>query len=337
MFAAVAVARRLGGEKAVPAIPRITLNNGVQMPMLSLGIWQFSNDEVATAVKQALSVGIDHFDASIFYGTPENDGQPNQPALGRALAGIPRSQYFLLTKIDPSYMDSDEYSIVTEKFTRSNAYYRTLEQAAHNLGDLGLEYVDVMLVHWSMSDCVVMQETWRAMEEVHRLGWAKAIGVSNYCPNTLQCILSKAKIVPAINQVLYHVGMEAPIAPLNEFSGPHDIKVQAYSPLGSGGKHHSNDLISGPLVTSIGAAHGKTGAQVALRYLAQRGVPFSTKSLSAQHMRESMDVFNFELSDDEMQQLDAYVSDDKAYSFTCDCKATGSCGEHGGGYESPYA
>ena len=173
MFAAVAVARRLGGEKAVPAIPRITLNNGVQMPMLSLGIWQFSNDEVATAVKQALSVGIDHFDASIFYGTPENDGQPNQPALGRALAGIPRSQYFLLTKIDPSYMDSDEYSIVTEKFTRSNAYYRTLEQAAHNLGDLGLEYVDVMLVHWSMSDCVVMQETWRAMEEVHRLGWGQ--------------------------------------------------------------------------------------------------------------------------------------------------------------------
>ena len=178
-FAAVAiVCTAAGGVRATATprrVPRVVLNNGMDMPMLSLGIWQFSDEEVAAVVPLALSLGYDFIDASIFYGVPENDGRPNQPALGRALAGIPRASYSILTKIDPSYVDSAEYSIVATPFSRENAYYRTLEQAAHNLADLALNYVDVMLVHWSVADCGVMRETWRAMEQVYRLGMAKAV------------------------------------------------------------------------------------------------------------------------------------------------------------------
>ena len=119
---------------------------------------------------------------------------------------------------------------------------RTLEQATRNLGDLGLQDVDVMLIHWSMADCGVMRETWRAMETVQRLGMAKAIGVSNYCPNALQCILPNATIVPAINQVKYHVGMASNIAPLTAYCAARGITVQAYSPLGDGGMYHSDEL-----------------------------------------------------------------------------------------------
>ena len=111
-------------------IPVTVLNNGVAMPMLSLGIWQFSDEEVAEYVPLALSLGIRHIDASIFYGVEENGGPPNQPALGSALVGINRSSYFLTTKIDPSYDSSHAYATATAPFTRASAYFRTLEQVA---------------------------------------------------------------------------------------------------------------------------------------------------------------------------------------------------------------
>ena len=306
-------------------VPTVTLNNGVSMPIVSLGIWQFSDVEVAATVPLAMSLGFNHIDASIFYGVPENDGPPNQPALGRALANVPRDSFFLTTKIDPSFEDSDSYAVIATPFTPANAYFRTLEQAAHNLGDLGLGFVDLMLVHWSSAECETMREIWRAMETVQELGWARAVGVSNYCPATLDCILPMAKVVPAVNQVKYHLGMDGAGDPggIKSYCGARGITLQAYSPLGSGGKQHDSSLIDGELVSSIGHAHGVSGAQVSLRWVLQHDVPLSTKSTKASHLRAALEAaYAFELDEAEMASLDAHVGAvPESYSFTCDCKA----------------
>ena len=314
--------------------PCVTLNNGVLMPQLSFGTWQLSDDEITQLIPLALSIGVTHIDSSVFYFPfgADMSGMPNQPALGRALAGFARESYFITTKIDPSFDGSTAYAAATAPFTEANAYYRTLEQAARNLGDLApLESVDLMLVHWSSPTCAVMQEIWRAMETVHRLGWARAVGVSNYCPRTLSCILQTAKVVPAVNQVKLHVGMGPDPGGVKSFCAAHGITLQAYSPLGAGGKAHTSELISGELVSRIAAKHPPvSGAQVALRWLVQHGVPFSTKSTSEAHLRDSMAILSnktITLDAADVAALDTHVTHPtETYSFTCDCKAAGTCG-----------
>ena len=337
-----------------PRIPLVRLSNGIDMPMLSLGVWQLSNVEVSRIVPMALSIGINHIDASIFYGVPENGDAPNQAALGDVLALVERDSYFVTTKIDPDARDSRLYARLATPFTAETAYFRTLEQAAHNLADLRVAYVDLLLVHWSAPSCDVMRETWRAMEEAHRRGWARAIGVSNYCPRTLQCLLPVATVRPAVNQVKLHVGMGADPGGVRDFCGAHGVVVQAYSPLGAGGKSHSTELIDGQLVTAIARAAGArranssghavarghadarghddargqpvSGAQVALRWLSARGVPFSTKSHSESHLREAIGSFELELSSDELAALDGHASEPaESYSFTCECEHTDTC------------
>ena len=179
-----------------------------------------------------------------------------------------------------------------------------------------------------------MREIWRAMETVQELGWSRAIGVSNFCPNTLECILPTAKVVPAVNQVKYHAGLESPDpGGIKSYCDKHGITLQAYSPLGGGGKGHSDELVAGDLVSRIGAKHGKSGAQVSLRWVSQNGVPLSTKSTSEQHLRDAMDAFSFRLDADDMAELDAYERIPReTYSFTCDCKAADTCSKG----ESPY-
>lgn len=311
-----------------PRIPLVTLNNGVQMPMLSVGIWQLSDEEVEKIVPMAMALGIDHLDASIFYGVPENGDRPNQAALGRMLEATPRASYFLTTKIDPDFRDSRLYAKLATAFTPSNAYFRTLEQAAHNLGDLGVDHVDLLLVHWSSPTCEVIQEVWRAMETVHDLGWARAVGVSNFCPRTLDCLLAKARITPAVNQVKYHVGIDgSDPGGIKAYCDAKGIKLQAYSPLGGGGKAHSSELITGELVSKIAKRHqGRSGAAIALRWVVQNGVPLSTKSGSLAHLREAIEMFDFTLSPADMALLNDFkITPGESYSFTCDCAATGTC------------
>lgn len=326
---ALSQSRVVANGSTSSGIPTVTLNNGIEMPMLSLGIWQFSDAEVEEIVPLALKVGYNHFDASIFYGTPENNGRPNQPALGRVLADVPRDSYFLTTKIDPSYEASTPYSVVTSALTVGNAYYRTLEQVAHNLGDLELEYADLILVHWSSPTCEVMREVWRGMEQAAKLGWVRSIGVSNYCPRTLDCILETATIVPAVNQVKYHAGLDgADPGKIKSYCEAHGIQLQAYSPLGGGGKAHTMELVNGPLVSSIGAKYGMSGAQVSLRWVSQNRVALSTKSTSEAHLKGAIATFGFELEAADVEELNAFVQMPKqSYSFTCDCKETNSCSE----------
>merc|ERR1711907_80438 len=184
-----------------------------------------------------------------------------------------------------------------------------------NLDQLGLDYVDLMLVHYppTGNSCSKMQEQWAAMEEFYKAGKAKAIGVSNYCPSSLECIMQTATVTPAVNQVQYHVGMGVDPISVKSTSEKYGIHLQAYSPLGNG----ESDLITGDLVTGIAAKYDKTGAQVALRWIQENGVSLTTKTTKTSHMQEDLDVFNFELASDEKATLDAATSPSGRPSFVC--------------------
>ena len=278
-------------------MPFVTLNNGVRMPILSAGLYQVTAKEATAMVPMALRIGFTHIDASINYG--------NQPETGVALQPYARSSYFLLTKIDPSWPDYQAGKY--RSMTAESAYDDTINQLKQCLDDLKVSQLDVVLVHWPPKTCKASQEAWRAMEAFYAAGKARAIGVSNYAPSDLDCLLRTATVVPALNQVLYHVGMGTDLDGLLSYQASRNITVQAFSPLGGGstGKPRTNELISGSLVTSIGLKHGKSGAQVSVRWLVQKGIPTAVESTNEAHLAADLDVFDFVLSDEDMAVLDA--------------------------------
>merc|ERR1711988_1312567 len=213
------------------------------------------------------------------------------------MGGVDRSSYFLTTKVPPGNYDA------------------TKKNLQDDLDLLGLSYVDLMLVHFPpiFNNCKSMQDQWRAMEEFYKAGKAKAIGVSNYCVSSLKCIAETATVTPAVNQVQFHVGMGTDPEGLKSYCDSKGIHLQAYSPLGDG----SSELITGPLVTGIGKAHNMTGAQVALRWLIENGVPLSSKTTKASHMKEDLDIFGFALEDAEKSKLDSATSPSGLPSFRC--------------------
>jgi len=270
-------------------VPTHKLNNGVEMPMMSIGTWQYDVSTAEQVVKDALSVGFNHIDTANNYR--------NQKGVGAALKGVDRDSYFLTTKIPDG----------TASQTRSY-----LQQ---DLDELGLDYVDLMLVHYPprSNSCSAMQEQWAAMEEFYKAGKAKAIGVSNYCPSSIECIMQTATVTPAVNQVQYHVGMGVDPIGVKSASEKHGIHLQAYSPLGNG----KSDLITGDLVTTIGSNYGKTGAQVALRWIQENGVSLTTKTTKTSHMQQDLDVFTFQLSSEDKAKLDAATQPSGTPSFMC--------------------
>lgn len=276
---------------ALADIPVYMLNNGVGMPMVSIGTWQYNVSTAKQVVQTAMQVGFNHIDTANDYN--------NQKGVGAALDGVDRSSYFLTTKVPPG---------------NAKATAKALQD---NLDQLGLDYVDLVLVHYEpmfpFGKCKSMQEQWSAMEEFYKAGHAKAIGVSNYCPSSLDCIAKTATVTPAVNQVKFHVGMGTDPIGLKSYCDAHNIHVQAYSPLGDG----SSELITGDLVTSIGNSHNKTGAQVALRWIQENGVSLATKTTKQSHMEEDLDVFNFQLTAAEKQRLDTATSPGDRPSFTC--------------------
>ena len=176
-----------------------------------------------------------------------------------------------------------------------------------------------MLVHFPPTGnvfgpgCASMQEQWRAMEDFYRAGKAKAIGVSNYCPSSLECIMKVANVTPAVNQVQYHIGMGKDPNGIKSYCDKLGTVLQGYSPLGDG----TSVLINGPLVSGIGDAHNKTGAQVSLQWVVKNGVPVSTKSTSATHLTTDLDIFDWDVTAAEKAKLDAATSPAGHYSFKC--------------------
>jgi 2,5-diketo-D-gluconate reductase A len=255
-------------------IPKITLNNGVRIPILGFGVYQIPAEQTEQAVTDALAAGYRHIDTAAAYA--------NEEAVGRAIenSGIPREELFVTTKLWVSDAGEDRAKRAFEK----------------SLQRLGLDHLDLYLIHQPFGD---YYGSWRAMEQLHREGVIKAIGVSNFYPDRLVDLVDHNEITPAINQIETHPYFQR--ADYQELMRDRGVQIESWGPFAEG----RNNLFFDPVLSEIGAAHGKSVAQVVLRWLIQRDVVVIPKSVRADRMAENIDVFDFQLTDDEMTRIAA--------------------------------
>lgn len=254
------------------AIPQLTLNTGTTMPVLGFGVYQIPPEQTEQAVGDALAAGYRSLDTAAIY--------QNEVGVGRAIAasGIPRDELFVTTKL------------WIQEVGEGNAR-RAFEAS---LRRLGLDFVDLYLIHQPFGD---YYRSWREMQELNREGLARAIGVSNFHPDRLVDLVVHNEITPAVNQIETH--------PYNQRARDqavmreHGVQMESWGPFAEG----QNGIFSDPLFSGIGAVHGKSVAQVVLRWLIQREVVVIPKSVRPERMRENLDVFDFALTDDEMARI----------------------------------
>ncbi|WP_371640125.1 aldo/keto reductase [Streptomyces virginiae] len=260
-------------------VPAIKLNNGTLMPQLGYGVWQVPDAEAERAVGTALEAGYRSIDTAAIYG--------NEAGTGKAVAasGLAREELFVTTKL---------WNGPKQKWGRD----QVLRAFDDSLAKLRLDHVDLYLIHWPrpMRDDFVA--IWKTFEEIAASGRAKAVGVSNFRPADLARIAAASELVPAVNQVELHPLF--PQAELRAVHAEHGIATEAWSPLGQG-----KELLTLPAVTAIAAAHGRSAAQVVLRWHLQHGNVVIPKSVTPARIRENLDVFGFELSAADMAALDA--------------------------------
>ncbi|WP_326799316.1 aldo/keto reductase [Streptomyces sp. NBC_01808] len=252
-------------------VPTITLNNGVAMPQLGFGVWQVPDAEAETAVRTALDAGYRSIDTAAIYG--------NEAGMGKALtgSGLPREELFVTTKL----------------WNSEHGYDAALRAFDDSLRRLGLDHVDLYLIHWPVPAKDKYLETWRALEKLYADGRARAIGVSNFQPAHLQRVLEEGNVVPALNQVELHPDFAQ--ADVRAFHAAHGIATEAWSPLGQG-----KGLLDEPVLRELGEKHGRSPAQIALRWHLQLGNVVIPKSVTPSRIRENIDVFGFELDDADM-------------------------------------
>ncbi|MFE0630550.1 aldo/keto reductase [Streptomyces sp. NPDC058864] len=257
-------------------VPDITLNNGVTMPQLGFGVWRVPDDEAATAVATALEAGYRSIDTAALYR--------NEQGTGRAIAasGVPREELFVTTKL----------------WNTDQGHDNALRAFDASLGKLGLDYVDLYLIHWPAPARGLYPETWRALEKIHADGRAKAIGVSNFPVAQLQHLLDEGGVVPVLNQVELHPHL--PQGELRAFHAEQGIATEAWSPLGQG-----RGLLDEPALAAVAAKHGRTPAQVVLRWHLQLGNVVIPKSVTPSRIRENIEVFGFELDGEDLAAIDA--------------------------------
>ena len=251
-------------------IPAITLNNGVEMPILGFGVFQIPAEHTEQTVIHALEAGYRALDTAASYG--------NEEAVGRAIvsSGIPRDELFVTTKL------------WIQKRLGEESVRRAFEVS---LQRLGVDYVDLYLIHQPLGD---YYSAWRAMEHINREGLAKAIGVSNFYPDRLVDLVEHNEITPAVDQIETHPFFQRTAD--QELMREHGIQMESWGPFAEG----KNNLFTNPVLTQIAAEHDKSVGQVVLRWLTQRGIVVIPKSVRPERMRENMDIFDFELTDEEM-------------------------------------
>nr|WSZ97189.1 aldo/keto reductase [Streptomyces sp. NBC_00857] len=250
------------------SIPNVTLNNGVTMPQLGFGVFQVPDDETTAAVGSALEAGYRSIDTAAIYG--------NERGVGRALAdsGIPREELFVTTKL---WNDDQGYDATLAAFDAS-------------LEKLGLDHVDLYLIHWPTPARDRYLDTWRAFEKLLADGRTRAIGVSNFQVPHLQRLLEHTGITPVVNQVELHPALQQ--SELRAFHAEHGIATEAWSPLAQGA------VLGDQAIVDIADKHGVSPAQVVLRWHLQTGNVVIPKSVTPKRIRQNLDVFGFELSDD---------------------------------------
>ncbi|RAZ79621.1 aldo/keto reductase [Planococcus halotolerans] len=258
----------------------VTLNNNLKMPQLGFGVWQVEDAQATEAVAKALETGYTSIDTAMIY--------KNEIGVGKTLKDtkVPREDLFITTKV----WNSDQ------------GYENTLRAFDESLERLGLDYVDLYLIHWPTPEFDDYIDTYKAMEKLYNDGRVKAIGVCNFEIEHLERLLAECDVPPVLNQVECHPYLAQ--NELKEFCAKHNIYVEAWSPLEQGG-----EVLQDETIRKIAEAHGKTPAQAVLRWHLQNNTIAIPKSVTPSRIEENFDVFDFELSADEMEQINALNKD----------------------------
>ncbi len=251
-----------------------TLSNGVKIPVMGLGVYKNVDEtELETAIASALEYGYRHIDTAKVY--------KNEKGVGRAIknSGVPREEIFVTTKV----------------WNTDQGYENTLKAFDRSLEALDMDYIDLYLIHWPMPGTYV--ETWKALEKLYKDGKVRAIGVSNFNPHHIQDLLDECEIKPMLNQVEYHPHLAQP--ELKTFCKAHDILLEAWSPLKRG------RMFDEPVLVELSEKYSKTPAQIILRWDVETGVSTIPKSVSADRVKENGNIFDFELTSEEVEAITA--------------------------------
>ncbi|WP_144551869.1 aldo/keto reductase [Peribacillus simplex] len=252
----------------------ITLHNGVKMPQLGFGVFKVKNgNETVESVKKAIEVGYRAIDTAAIYENEEGVGQAIREC------GVPRDELFITSKV----------------WNTEQGYETTLQAFDDSLNRLGLEYLDLYLIHWPGKDKYL--ETWRALEKLYKDGKVKSIGVSNFHVHHLENLLANSEVKPVVNQIELHPLLTQ--VEIRDYCAKHEIKVESWSPLGRG------NLLEEPTINHIAKKHGKSSAQVLIRWHLQHDLVVIPKSITPSRIEENAEVFDFSLSLNEMNQIDA--------------------------------
>jgi len=261
------------------SVPLVTLNDGNTIPQLGFGVFKVDPDKTSRIVKDAFEVGYRHIDTAKIYG--------NEEGVGHA--------------IKTSGIDRDELFITTKLWNADQGYESGLEAFEKSLGRLQLDYVDLYLIHWPAPANDNYVDAWKALEKIRESGRAKSIGVSNFTVEHLTRLLEETDVVPAVNQIELHPEFQQ--REITAFGREHGIATEAWSPLAQGA------LLKEPNVQEIAEAHGKSLAQVILRWHIQQGNIIFPKSNNRERIEENFQIFDFELSDDEQASITALEKD----------------------------
>jgi Aldo/keto reductases, related to diketogulonate reductase len=256
-------------------VPAIALNNGTAIPQLGLGTASLDDEQIEPVIVTAVELGYRHFDTAAKYG--------NEIGVGRGIraSGLPREQLFITTKLDGPYQGDD----------------RAIAGLDACLDRLGLDYVDLLLMHWPLPQRGLFVDTWRTFEKLAESGKARAIGVSNFQPAHLRTLSAQTSVVPAVNQI--QLSPQHPRLDHREYDARHGIVTESWSPLGGGG----SGLLEDAIIARLARSHGRTPAQIVLRWHVQNGLVAIPRSHAAERLRQNLDVFDFELDEQEMLAL----------------------------------
>ena len=255
--------------------PILTLNDGSTIPQIGLGTYQAAGDETARMVETAIGIGYRHIDTAMIYRNEAGVGA------GMRASGVPRDQIFVTTKV----------------WNTDQGHDAALAACAASLDRMGLDHVDLYLIHWPVPARDLYVDTWRALIRLREEGRVRAIGVSNFNPDHLDRLIAETGVVPVVNQVECHPAFQQ--RALRAADAERGIATQSWSPLGQGA------LLGDPMLRAIAEKHGRTPAQVILRWHVQQGLIVIPKTMSAARMRENFDLFGFALDEDDMARIAA--------------------------------
>ena len=254
--------------------PVIELNDGHRIPQIGLGTWPLDDQQVAAAVVDAVEAGYRHIDTAVKYGNEKGVGN------GIRSSGLDRSEVFITTKLDGEFQGQD----------------RAVAGLDGSLKRLGLDYVDLLLIHWPLPRRDEFISTWKTFERLQADGKVRSIGVSNFKPAHLERLMAECDVVPAVNQIQVSPAVTR-IVDIS-YDRRHGIVTESYSPLGAGG-----DLLNAPVLGKIAEKHGKTPGQIVLRWHIDQGLVAIPKSANPQRMKENLDIFGFALDADDTSAI----------------------------------